>query len=76
MFEVFNMGVGFCYVVDPADADFTISILDFELDFAKFDDRNFDFDITDFVASLVFSLKRFSNEDRLIVCQGNFFMAQ
>ncbi len=27
MFEVFNMGVGFCYVVDPADADLTISIL-------------------------------------------------
>ena len=21
MFEVFNMGIGFCYVVDPADAD-------------------------------------------------------
>ena len=27
MFEVFNMGVGFCYVVDPADADLTLSIL-------------------------------------------------
>jgi phosphoribosylformylglycinamidine cyclo-ligase len=27
MFEVFNMGVGFCYVVDPADADATIAIL-------------------------------------------------
>ena len=27
MFEVFNMGVGFCYVVDPASADQTISIL-------------------------------------------------
>lgn len=27
MFEVFNMGVGFCYVVDPADEDLTISIL-------------------------------------------------
>jgi phosphoribosylformylglycinamidine cyclo-ligase len=27
MFEVFNMGVGFCYVVDPEDADLTISIL-------------------------------------------------
>lgn len=27
MFEVFNMGVGFCYVVDPADADRTIAIL-------------------------------------------------
>ena len=27
MFEVFNMGVGFCYVVDPRDADLTISIL-------------------------------------------------
>ena len=23
MFEVFNMGVGFCYVVDPADAERT-----------------------------------------------------
>jgi phosphoribosylformylglycinamidine cyclo-ligase len=28
MFEVFNMGVGFCYVVDPADAELTISILE------------------------------------------------
>jgi phosphoribosylformylglycinamidine cyclo-ligase len=27
MFEVFNMGIGFCYVVDAADADLTISIL-------------------------------------------------
>jgi phosphoribosylformylglycinamidine cyclo-ligase len=27
MFEVFNMGVGFCYVVDPHDAELTISIL-------------------------------------------------
>jgi len=27
MFEVFNMGTGFCYVVDPADADLTLSIL-------------------------------------------------
>ncbi len=27
MFEVFNMGIGFCYVVDPADADRTMSIL-------------------------------------------------
>src|SRR5262249_30145975 len=27
MFEVFNMGVGFCYIVDPADVDLTISIL-------------------------------------------------
>lgn len=27
MFEVFNMGIGFCYVVTPADADLTISIL-------------------------------------------------
>jgi len=27
MFEVFNMGVGFCYVVDPASADLTLSIL-------------------------------------------------
>jgi phosphoribosylformylglycinamidine cyclo-ligase len=27
MFEIFNMGIGFCYVVDPADADQTISIL-------------------------------------------------
>ena len=27
MFEVFNMGTGFCYVVDPADADRTIAIL-------------------------------------------------
>ncbi len=23
MFEVFNMGIGFCYVVDPADAERT-----------------------------------------------------
>jgi phosphoribosylformylglycinamidine cyclo-ligase len=28
MFEVFNMGVGFCYVVDPNDAALTISILE------------------------------------------------
>ena len=27
MFEVFNMGTGFCYVVDPRDADQVISIL-------------------------------------------------
>jgi phosphoribosylformylglycinamidine cyclo-ligase len=27
MFEVFNMGIGFCYVVDPADADRTLAIL-------------------------------------------------
>lgn len=27
MFEVFNMGVGFCYVVDPASADATLAIL-------------------------------------------------
>jgi phosphoribosylformylglycinamidine cyclo-ligase len=27
MFEVFNMGIGFCFVVDPADADQTLSIL-------------------------------------------------
>ena len=27
MFEVFNMGIGFCYVVDPADAELTLSIL-------------------------------------------------
>ena len=27
MYEVFNMGTGFCYVVDPADADRTIAIL-------------------------------------------------
>jgi len=27
MFEVFNMGVGFCYVVDPADAEATLAIL-------------------------------------------------
>jgi phosphoribosylformylglycinamidine cyclo-ligase len=27
MFEVFNMGIGFCYVVDPGDAALTISIL-------------------------------------------------
>jgi hypothetical protein len=27
MFEVFNMGIGFCYVVDPADAERTLSIL-------------------------------------------------
>ncbi len=28
MFEVFNMGVGFCYVVDPASVDLTLSILE------------------------------------------------
>jgi phosphoribosylformylglycinamidine cyclo-ligase len=28
MFEVFNMGIGFCYVVDPADAALTLSILE------------------------------------------------
>ena len=27
MFEVFNMGIGFCYVVDPADAQRTLAIL-------------------------------------------------
>ena len=27
MFEVFNMGIGFCYVVAPADADATLAIL-------------------------------------------------
>jgi phosphoribosylformylglycinamidine cyclo-ligase len=27
MFEVFNMGIGFCYVVDPAAAEMTLSIL-------------------------------------------------
>jgi phosphoribosylformylglycinamidine cyclo-ligase len=27
MFEVFNMGVGFCYVVDPAAAEATLAIL-------------------------------------------------
>ena len=27
MYEVFNMGTGFCYVVDPADADRTLAIL-------------------------------------------------
>ena len=27
MFEVFNMGIGFCYIVDPGAADHTISIL-------------------------------------------------
>jgi phosphoribosylformylglycinamidine cyclo-ligase len=27
MFEVFNMGIGFCYVVDPADAERTLAIL-------------------------------------------------
>ncbi len=27
MFEVFNMGTGFCYVVDPNDAELTLSIL-------------------------------------------------
>ncbi|MEA2948115.1 MAG: phosphoribosylformylglycinamidine cyclo-ligase [Alphaproteobacteria bacterium] len=27
MFEVFNMGIGFCYVVAPAAADLTLSIL-------------------------------------------------
>lgn len=28
MFEVFNMGIGFCYVVDPNDAALTMSILE------------------------------------------------
>jgi len=28
MFEVFNMGIGFCYVVDPGDVTLTISILE------------------------------------------------
>jgi phosphoribosylformylglycinamidine cyclo-ligase len=28
MFEVFNMGIGFCYVVDPNDVALTISILE------------------------------------------------
>ncbi|MGH7067708.1 MAG: phosphoribosylformylglycinamidine cyclo-ligase [Acetobacteraceae bacterium] len=27
MFEVFNMGIGFCYVVSPADAELAIAIL-------------------------------------------------
>ena len=27
MYEVFNMGIGFCYVVDPADEDATLAIL-------------------------------------------------
>jgi phosphoribosylformylglycinamidine cyclo-ligase len=27
MYEVFNMGIGFCYVVDPADVEATLSIL-------------------------------------------------
>ncbi len=27
MYEIFNMGTGFCYVVDPSDADLTLSIL-------------------------------------------------
>jgi phosphoribosylformylglycinamidine cyclo-ligase len=27
MFEVFNMGIGFCYVVAPGDVDLTLSIL-------------------------------------------------
>jgi phosphoribosylformylglycinamidine cyclo-ligase len=27
MFEVFNMGIGFCYVVDPAGVDLVLSIL-------------------------------------------------
>jgi phosphoribosylformylglycinamidine cyclo-ligase len=27
MFEVFNMGIGFCYVVDPAAAGATLAIL-------------------------------------------------
>jgi phosphoribosylformylglycinamidine cyclo-ligase len=27
MFEVFNMGIGFCYVVSPSDAELTLSIL-------------------------------------------------
>jgi phosphoribosylformylglycinamidine cyclo-ligase len=28
MFEVFNMGIGFCYVVDPASAERTLAILE------------------------------------------------
>jgi len=28
MFEVFNMGIGFCYVVDPGDVALTIAILE------------------------------------------------
>jgi phosphoribosylformylglycinamidine cyclo-ligase len=28
MFEVFNMGIGFCYIVDPKEADLAISILE------------------------------------------------
>ena len=28
MFEIFNMGIGFCYVVDPDDAQLTLSILE------------------------------------------------
>ncbi len=28
MFEVFNMGIGFCYVVDPGDVAATIAILE------------------------------------------------
>jgi phosphoribosylformylglycinamidine cyclo-ligase len=28
MFEVFNMGIGFCYVVSPSDAELTMSILE------------------------------------------------
>jgi phosphoribosylformylglycinamidine cyclo-ligase len=28
MYEVFNMGIGFCYVVTPASADLVLSILD------------------------------------------------
>ena len=28
MFEIFNMGVGFCYVVAPDEAALTISILE------------------------------------------------
>ena len=27
MFEVYNMGIGFCYVVDPKGADATLAIL-------------------------------------------------
>jgi phosphoribosylformylglycinamidine cyclo-ligase len=27
MYEIFNMGIGFCYVVDPAAAELTLSIL-------------------------------------------------
>ena len=27
MYEVFNMGIGFCYVVDPGAAEPTLSIL-------------------------------------------------